>query len=117
MFRGIIQTRGGPAAQVTLDVEHSSGLYVGAFVSNVAFPDTNLRQELDFNAGYRFTLGGVKVDLGATYFGYPGYEAAPDGFDWAWWEVSLRASYEIDPLKIMAQVIYSPNFNLKSGEA
>jgi hypothetical protein len=31
--------------------------------------------------------------------------------------VSLRASYEIDPLKIMAQVIYSPNFNLKSGEA
>jgi uncharacterized protein (TIGR02001 family) len=117
VFRGISQTRGGPAAQLTLDVEHSSGLYVGAFVSNAAFPGTNLRQELDFNAGYRFAVGGVKLDLGATYFGYPGYEAAPDGFDWAWWEVSLRASYEIDPLKLVGQVSYAPNFNFESGEA
>jgi uncharacterized protein (TIGR02001 family) len=117
MFRGISQTRGGPAAQLTLDVEHGSGLYVGAFVSNVAFPGTNLRQELDFNAGYRFTVGGVKLDLGATYFGYPGYEAGPGGFEWAWWEANLRASYEIDPLKFVGLVAYSPNFNFESGEA
>ena len=117
VFRGISQTRGNPAVQLTLDVEHSSGLYVGAFVSNANFPGTNLRQELDFNFGYRFALGPVKLDLGATYFGFPGYDAPPGGFDWAWWEVSLRANYELDPLKFLAQVSYSPNFNFESGEA
>lgn len=117
LFRGISQTRSGPAGQLTLDVEHGSGLYVGTFVSNVAFPGTNLRQEVDFNAGYRFALGGVKLDLGVTYFGYPGYDAGPGGRDWAWWEANLRASYEIEPLKLLAQVSYSPNFSFESGEA
>lgn len=117
LFRGISQSRSGPAAQLTLDVEHSSGLYVGTFVSNVGFPGTNLRQELDFNAGYRFALGGVKLDVGVTYFGYPGYDAGPGGFEWAWWEANLRASYEIEPLKFLGQVSYSPNFNFESGEA
>jgi uncharacterized protein (TIGR02001 family) len=117
MFRGISQTRSGPAAQATIDVEHSSGLYVGTFVSNVGFPGTNLRQEVDANFGYRFILAGVKLDIGATYFGYPGYEATPGGFDWAWWDVNLRASYEIDPLKRVGQVSYAPDFSFKWDEA
>lgn len=117
VFRGISQTRGGPAAQLTLDVEHSTGLYVGAFVSNVAFPGVDIRQELTFATGYRFAIGGVKFDAGATLFGYPGYDAAPGGFDWSWWEANLRASYELDPLKFVGLVAYSPNFNFESGEA
>jgi uncharacterized protein (TIGR02001 family) len=117
LFRGISQTRSRPAGQLTLDVEHSSGLYVGTFVSNANFAGTNIRQEVDGLFGYRFTLAEVKFDIGATYFGYPGYDRPAGGTDAAWWEVNLRASYEIEPLKFLGQVSYSPNFNFESGEA
>jgi uncharacterized protein (TIGR02001 family) len=117
LFRGISQTRGGPAVQGTLDVEHSSGLYVGGFVSNATFVGTNLRQETDFNFGYRTAFGDLKLDIGGTYFGYPGYEKPPGSFDWAWWEVAVRASYQIDPVKLVGSISYSPNFNFESGNA
>jgi len=116
VFRGISQTRGRAAGQLTLDVEHSSGLYIGTFVSNVAYPGTDIRQEVDGNFGYRFAIGDLKLDIGATYFGYPGYTRGA-GFDWSWWEVTLRGSYEIAPVKFVGQVAYSPNFNFESGNA
>jgi uncharacterized protein (TIGR02001 family) len=54
LFRGISQTRNRPVAQLTLDVAHDSGLYVGGFLSNVAFAGTDARQEVDLLADYRF---------------------------------------------------------------
>lgn len=117
LFRGISQTRSRPAAQFTLDVEHSSGLYVGGFISNATFLGTNVRQELDGSFGYRFALGDLKLDVGATYFGYPGYDRPVGGYDFAWWEVALRGSQEVGPFKLLGQVSYSPNFNLESGTA
>jgi uncharacterized protein (TIGR02001 family) len=117
LFRGISQTRSRPAAQLTLDVEHESGFYVGAFVSNANFVGTNIRQEVDFNFGYRFTVGELKLDIGGTYFGYPGYDKPPGGFEAAWWEATLRGSYEIEQFKLVGQVAYSPNFNFESGSA
>jgi uncharacterized protein (TIGR02001 family) len=114
-FRGMSQTRNRPAAQLTLDVEHSSGLYVGAFVSNVAFAGTNARQEVDLNAGYRFALAGVKLDLGATYYAYPGYDAPTGGYELNFYEFALRASYEIAPLKFVGLAAVSPDFTGESG--
>ncbi len=117
LFRGISQTRGRPAAQLTLDVEHSSGIYIGTFVSNANFAGTNIRQEVDFNAGYRFAVGDLKLDLGVTYFGYPGYDKPAGGYEAAWWEGTVRASYELAPVKLLGQLAYSPNFNFESGQA
>jgi uncharacterized protein (TIGR02001 family) len=117
VFRGISQTRSRPAIQITVDVEHTSGLYIGVFASNANFVGTNIRQEVDFNLGYRFEVAGVKLDLGATYFGYPGYDKPAGGFEAAWWEGTLRASYQADPFKFLGSVAFSPNFNLESGQA
>ncbi|QYU67447.1 TorF family putative porin [Leptolyngbya sp. 15MV] len=117
VFRGISQTRSRPAIQLTVDVEHESGLYIGVFASNANFAGTNIRQEVDLNFGYRFTVAGVKLDLGATYFGYPGYDKPPGGFEAAWWEGTLRATYEAEPFKFLGSVAYSPNFNFESGQA
>lgn len=117
MFRGISQTRSGPALQGTIDAEHSTGLYVGAFVSNATFRNTNVRQEVDANFGYRFAVSDVKLDIGGTYFGYPGFEIPPGGFDIAWWEATIRASYELAPVKFVGQLAYSPNFSGESGAA
>ncbi|WP_439597951.1 TorF family putative porin [Falsiroseomonas sp.] len=115
MFRGLSQTRNRPTAQVTVDVEHTSGLYVGAFVSNVAFAGTNARQEVDLSGGYRFELAGVKLDLGATYYAYPGYDAPTGGFELNYYEFLLRASYEIAPVKFVGLAAYSPDFTGESG--
>jgi uncharacterized protein (TIGR02001 family) len=117
VFRGISQTRERPTAQLTVDAEHSSGIYVGAFVSNANFAGTNIRQEVDLNLGYRFAIGDLKLDIGGTYFGYPGYDKPPGGFEAAWYEVALRASYELAPFKFVGQIAYSPNFNFESGNA
>jgi uncharacterized protein (TIGR02001 family) len=116
-FRGISQTRNRPAVQLTVDAEHSSGVYVGTFVSNAVFPGSDIRQEVDLNFGYRFAVGDLKLDIGGTYFWYPGYDRQPGAFEWSWFEITARASYEIAPLKLVGQVAYSPNFNFESGQA
>jgi uncharacterized protein (TIGR02001 family) len=115
LFRGISQTRDRPAAQITFDVEHESGIYIGAFASNAYFAGTNIRQEVDGILGYRFTVAGVKLDASVIYFGYPGYEAPPGGFQAAWWEGQLRGSYEIEPFKLVGLFAWSPNYNFQSG--
>jgi uncharacterized protein (TIGR02001 family) len=117
LFRGISQTRNRPAAQLALDVQHDSGLYVGTFISNATFAGTNARMELDGLAGYRTALGGVNLDLGVVYYGYPGYDAPPGGFELAWWEAVLKGSYELEPVKFLGTIAYSPDFNLESGSA
>jgi uncharacterized protein (TIGR02001 family) len=117
IFRGISQTRNRPAVQGTIDIEHESGVYVGAFASNANFAGTNIRQEVDGLFGYRFSVADMKLDIGATYFGYPGYDRPPGGFEAAWWEVNLRASYEVAPFKLVGLFAWSPNYNFESGNA
>lgn len=115
LFRGFSQTRERPAVQLTLDVEHSSGLYVGAFASNVTFLGLNARQEVDLMAGYRFELAGAKLDAGVVWYTYPGYDILAGGFDLNYVELQLRASYEIEPVKFVGLVAYSPEFQLETG--
>jgi uncharacterized protein (TIGR02001 family) len=116
LFRGISQTRNRWAGQFALDVEHQSGIYVGTFLSNATYPGTNLRMEMDGLVGYRMALGGLKLDLGAVYYGYPGYDKN-GGNDWAWWEGVVKASYELEPVKLLGTFAYSPDFNYESGDA
>ena len=119
LFRGVSQTRNRPALQLTLDVEHESGFYVGAFGSNVAFPGTNARQELDGLVGYRFGFAGLKFDLGAIYYSYPGYDKPSGGTDLAYWEFAAKVAYEVPatPVKLLAGYYYSPEFTGEMGNA
>ena len=121
LFRGISQTRSRPAAQLTLDVEHSSGLYVGTFISNANFADTNIRQEVDGLFGYRFTLADVKFDIGATYVGYPGYDRPAGGLALCWTHCRPRRSEAVMSKSSFASTPIStyqasPDSKLKVGE-
>ncbi|MBE9603473.1 hypothetical protein IAI18_01245 [Acetobacteraceae bacterium H6797] len=117
LFRGISQTRSRPALQLTLDVEHESGFYVGAFGSNVAFAGTNARQEVDGLFGYRFGFAGLKFDIGAIYYGYPGYDKPTGGAELAYWEFGAKVAYEVPstPVKLLASYFYSPDFSGETG--
>lgn len=117
LFRGISQTRNRPAIQLTLDAQHESGFYVGAFASNVTFPGSNARQELDVLAGYRFELAGVSLDLGGVYYTYPGYDTPTGSYDYNYFEAILKGSYTLDPVKLVGTVAWSPNFYFETGSA
>jgi uncharacterized protein (TIGR02001 family) len=69
-FRGVSLSDKGFAIQPYLTVKHESGLYVGAWGSNIA-DNAGDDLELDLYAGLS---GGDKLtyDIGATYYVYPG---------------------------------------------
>jgi hypothetical protein len=62
------------AVQAGLTVSHESGLYVGTWASNLSgwgtFGGSNT--ELDIYGGYKMPIGGVTVDVGLTWYMYPG---------------------------------------------
>jgi uncharacterized protein (TIGR02001 family) len=80
-YRGISQTSEKPALQLNLDYAHSSGLYVGTFLSNIKWlKDTaqangfssNANIEWDIYGGYKFEV--VKdwtLDVGYLRYEYP----------------------------------------------
>ncbi|MXP65681.1 hypothetical protein E0493_20225 [Roseomonas sp. M0104] len=117
LFRGISQTRNRPAIQLTLDVQHESGFYAGAFASNVTFPGSNARQELDLLAGYRLTSGNAGLDLGAIWYTYPGYDKPGGSYEYNYVEAVAKGSYTLDPVKFLGAVAWSPDFYFESGSS
>lgn len=115
VFRGISQTRSRPAIQFTGDLAHSSGVYIGGFVTNVAFPGTDARQEVDALFGYRFEALGVNWDLGGIYYTYPGYSRQPGQLRLDYFEVALRGTREFGPVKVLGAFHVSPDFQGESG--
>lgn len=94
IVRGVSQTNNNPALQANLDYAHSSGVYVGTFVSNVSWledgwenaaPGVNgnifggannaisSTMEVDIYAGLKNKFAGdFLYDVGAVYYWYPG---------------------------------------------
>lgn len=105
-LRGVSQSDDNPALQGALTVTHRSGLYIGTFASNLAgwgtFGGANL--ELDAIAGYKrkITPGGT-VDVGLTWYFYPGGAARTD-----YAEPYAKISGTAGPLGLTASVAYAP---------
>jgi len=71
--RGISQTQNDPALQAGAVLAHSSGLYAGAWTSNVDFGfDIATRQEVDYFAGWYWqATDAVSLDVGYIKYAYP----------------------------------------------
>lgn len=81
LFRGVSQTHGKPAVSAGVDYAHASGLYVGAWASNVTWVKDWLGKgslEVDVYGGYKNTFGGGdwNYDVGYITYNYPGHGAA-----------------------------------------
>lgn len=78
IFRGISQTQGQPALQGGFDYNHSSGLYVGFWGSNVNWVQVNNYKdnsslETDFYGGFKGGFAGdFTYDVGVVKYYYPG---------------------------------------------
>jgi uncharacterized protein (TIGR02001 family) len=104
-FRGVSQSDKDLAVQAAITVTHESGLYVGAWGSNLAgwgtFGGSNV--ELDLLAGYKLPVGGGTLDVGVTYYMYPGGADETDFF-----EPYAKLSGTVGPLSLTAGVAYAP---------
>ena len=104
-FRGVSQTNNEMAVQGGITVAHESGLYAGAWASNLAgwgtFGGANM--ELDLIGGYRVPLAGGMLDVGLTWYMYPG---GADETDFA--EPYVKLSGTTGPLTLLAGVAYAP---------
>lgn len=74
-FRGISQTFGDGAAQGTININHSSGFYVGTWASTINDRKGPLvgygSAEVDLYGGYTKTLkSGIGFDVGLLYYYY-----------------------------------------------
>ena len=77
LFRGISQTHGQPALQGGIDYAHSSGLYLGAWASQITWVKdlySSGRTEIDVYGGYKnaFAGGDWNYDVGYIAYNYPG---------------------------------------------
>lgn len=71
-FRGYTQTNFMPAAQVGIDLSHSSGFYLGNWNSNVDWVN-GASLEMDFYGGWKGAVGnGITLDAGVIQYTYPG---------------------------------------------
>lgn len=100
MWRGQNLSGATPAIQGSFDVGHSSGLYAGAWASNIDTGDDGTI-EIDYYAGFAGEFGdsGIGYDVGFLYFDFPSVE----DFDYAeiygflsYSFLSAGASYSID---------------------
>ncbi|HEX8444242.1 MAG TPA: TorF family putative porin [Allosphingosinicella sp.] len=76
-FRGVSYSGKDPAVQGEISAEHSSGAHAGLWASTISETAGGAHLELDLEAGWLFEASeALSLDLGATYYLYPGDSAA-----------------------------------------
>jgi uncharacterized protein (TIGR02001 family) len=109
-FRGVSLSNEKVAVQPTLTVSHESGFYAGVWGST--FPDSPAygKFELDLYGGFAKEIAsGTKVDLGVTYYTYPGSDDGGAPTDY--FEGIGKLTHTIGPVAATAMVAYSPKQN------
>ena len=86
IWRGVTQSNDLSAVSGGIDYAHTSGVYVGTWVSNL----NGGQYEQDIYAGYGFDTGPVGLDVGVIKYMYPVDDAVKLDFT----EVYVNASYE-----------------------
>jgi uncharacterized protein (TIGR02001 family) len=104
-FRGVSQSDKEMAIQGGVTVAHQSGFYGAFWGSNLAgwgqFGGSNM--ELDLVGGFKKSFGGATVDVGLTWYMYPG---GSDLTDFA--EPYVKVSGTAGPVNLLAGVAYAP---------
>lgn len=104
-FRGVSQSDEEIALQGGVTIAHESGFYGGFWGSNLSgwgtFGGANL--ELDLIGGYKRPLAGGTIDVGLTWYMYPGGAANTD-----FAEPYAKFSGTVGPATLLGGVAYAP---------
>ncbi|MDO8981218.1 MAG: TorF family putative porin [Afipia sp.] len=105
IYRGVTLTSHKPAVGAAFETTLNK-FYAAATVTSVNLP-SHPAAELTFGGGLRPALGSIDLDLGWTYFAYPG-ELPGGGTEY--WEFLARGDTKIgDQLRVAGGFAYSPN--------
>ena len=122
-YRGISQTQLQVAAQVNVGYETPTiseavplSAYVGAWGSNVYFPNTGTIAEIDLLTGLRLKTMEDKLTFDLGYIRY-NYLGAASNLFYDFNEFGLVGGYDFGVAQLSAAVRYSPNFYANSGIA
>ena len=104
-WRGVSLSDEKVAIQGGIDVNHSSGFYVGTWGSSLAGWCSYVwaNTEIDVYAGYAGEVGGFGYDIGAIWYLYPG----TSGTDVV--EITAALSKELGPVGATVGVAYAPS--------
>ena len=104
-LRGVSQSDKGFAVQFGSTVSHDSGLYAGFWSSSLAgwgtFGGPNI--EFDLLGGYKHSFDTATIDLGLTWYMYPGGANKTD-----FPELFFKLSGTAGPVSLLAGVAYAP---------
>ena len=104
-FRGVSQSDKHMAIQGGATLTHQSGLYGGVWGSNLAgwgqFGGSNM--ELDLIGGFKRSVGGATVDVGLTWYMYPGGSSNTD-----FGEPYVKLSGTMGPATLLVGAAYAP---------
>jgi uncharacterized protein (TIGR02001 family) len=117
-FRGISQSFKNFAVQGTVSLSHESGLYLTLWGSSIDDYVVNGGDvELDIVGGYKHTFeGGPTIDVGATYYYYPGSGAFGFGnFNSDFIEPYLAVSHTVGPVTGKILGAYAPKQKAQSA--
>jgi uncharacterized protein (TIGR02001 family) len=110
IYRGVSLSQHRPSAAVSGEVEWH-GIYAGANVQSVDLP-TQPAAEITWSAGYRWTMAGFDMDVGANYFWYPREILADGQPATSYVEYALEADRDItDQVTLKGVLAYSPNIS------
>lgn len=115
MFRGMTQTWGGPAAQLSVDYAHASGAFASFWTSNVSPKQfSGGHAEIDLSGGYRGNMtDDWSYGVGAIHVMYPGanysrtaygdfssqkYDFTETNATLAWRWLSFKLNYAVSDL-------------------
>ena len=109
-FRGISQTDKDFAVQGGITLNHQSGVYVSVWGSSIDdYVAAGADQEIDLVAGFKKEVAsGTTVDVGATYYYYPGAEKFVPGYDSDFVEFYGSVSHTFGPLTGKVLGAYAP---------
>jgi uncharacterized protein (TIGR02001 family) len=106
-FRGVSLSNEKVEVQPTLTVSHESGFYVGVWGSGLPDSDAYGKFELDVYGGFATEIAsGTKVDVGVTYYTYPG--SHDGGAPTDYFEGIGKLSHTIGPVSVTGLVAYAP---------
>lgn len=119
VFRGISQSDETFAVQGGIDLEHDSGLYLGAWASSVDFNDDSATvqgatAEVDVYGGYASTFKDwFNYDLGVIYYIYPG---ADESLNYDFVEFAAGVDKDVHDVNVGFSINYSPEYFGNSGD-
>ena len=101
-YRGISLSDDEPALSGELSLNHKSGFYASVWASNVALDGSADELETDWTVGWSGSVGKANVEVGGTYFVYPGNSA------FNFYELNSAIGTSIGKTDVKVGVAYAP---------